>query len=141
MTYDSPRGLPEPAPSIKEARGILKTQVLKSIQDPNETLELLVSFATHVLRVPESAPRITRLDDLPLQLRRHIGIGPGKQYVWFAWYAGEQVSLVTGAFSLELSRERGRPVLEVRSYDAEGLLDEAATWVRTDATSWARCQS
>ena len=118
----------------------MKTQVLKAIQIPNRTLELLASFATDVLRVPDSAPRVTRLDDLPLHLRRHIGNGPGKQYVWFAWYTGERVSLVTGALSLELSRERGRPVLEVRSYDADGLLDEAATWVRTDATSWARCQ-
>jgi hypothetical protein len=118
----------------------LKTQVLKSIQIPNRTLDLLDSFAAHVLHVPDSARRITRLDDLPPQLRRHIGVGPDKQYVWFAWCSGEQVSLVTGAFSLELSRERGRPVLEVRTDDADGLLEEAATWVRTGTSEWARCQ-
>jgi hypothetical protein len=32
------------------------------------------------------------------------------------------------------------PVLEVRSYDTDGLLDEAATCVRTSAAEWARCQ-
>jgi hypothetical protein len=116
----------------------VKTQVLKSIQIPNHTLGLLESFATHVLRVPRGARRVQRIDDLPPQLRRHIGVGPDKQYVWFAWTVDERVSLVTGAFSLELSRERGRPVLEVRSYDAEGLLDEAATWVRNGPTDWAR---
>jgi hypothetical protein len=116
----------------------LKTQVLKSIQIPNHTLDLLESFATHVLRVPDSARRIQRIDELPLQLRRHVGLGPGKQYVWFAWMTDERVSLVTGAFSLELSRERGRPVLEVRSYDSDGLLDEASAWVRNGAADWAR---
>ena len=116
----------------------MKTQVLKSIQIPNHTLALLESFATNVMRVPAGARRIGRLDDLPLQLRRHIGVGPGKQYVWFAWSIEDRVSLVTGAFSLERSRERGRPVLEVRTYDAEGLLDEAATWVRNSTNEWAR---
>jgi hypothetical protein len=118
----------------------LKTQVFKTIQIPNRTLELLESFATHVLRLPGSARRVTCLDDLPLQLRRHVGVGPGQQYVWFAWCMGERVALVTGALSLDLSRERGRPVLEVRSYDSDGLLDEAAAWVRATATGWARCQ-
>ena len=118
----------------------MDTQILKAIQTPDRTLELLESFATQVLGVPESARRINRLDELPPQLRRHIGIGPGKQYVWFAWLTVERISLVTGEFSLELSRERARPVVEVRSYDADGLLDEAATWVRNGATAWARCE-
>ena len=116
----------------------MKTQTLKSIQSPQHTLELLESFATHVLRVPATAQRVSRLDDLPLQLRRHVGVGPGKQYVWFAWMVDERVSLVTGALSFDLARERGRPVLEVRSYDAEGLLDEAATWINTGQADWAR---
>jgi hypothetical protein len=118
----------------------LKTQVLKAIQSPQHTLELLESFATNVLGVPATAQRVGRLDDLPLQLRRHVGVGPGKQYVWFAWSVDERVALVTGTLSLEQSRERGQPVLEVRSYDAEGLLDEAATWVNTGTTEWARSQ-
>ena len=125
-------------PSTYGARGVLKTQVLKSIQIPNHTLALLESFAINVLRVPAGARRIGRLDDLPLQLRRHIGVGHDKQYVWFAWSVDERVSLVTGAFSLEHSRERGRPVLEVRTYDADGLLEEAATWVRNSPKDWAR---
>ena len=122
------------------AHAPLKTQTLKSIQSPQHTLELLESFATNVLRVPATAQRVSRLDDLPLQLRRHVGVGPGKQYVWFAWSVDERVSLVTGALSFDLSRERGQPVLEVRSYDAEGLLDEAAIWVNTGPAEWARSQ-
>ena len=127
-------------PRATGARGLVKTQTLKAIQSPQHTLELLESFATHALRVPATAQRVNRLDDLPLQLRRHVGIGPGKQYVWFAWMIEERVWLVTGTLSLELARERGQPVLEVRSYDAEGLLDEAATWVNTGSTEWVRSQ-
>ena len=39
----------------------MKTQVLKSIQIPNHALDLLESFATHVLRVPDA--------------RRSVGLG------------------------------------------------------------------
>ena len=117
----------------------METQRLRTIQVPKSTLELLVSFATNVLRVPPDAQLVNRLDELPPHLRRHVGVGPDKQYVWFAWTHDERTSLLTATLELERSRERGRPVLEVRSYDADGLLDEAATWVVTSDDEWARC--
>jgi hypothetical protein len=117
----------------------LETQRLKTIQIPDRTLGLLESFATSVLNVPVGARRLNSIDELPRNLRRHVGIGPDKQYVWFAWSDGERTSLLTGALSLEHSRERGRPVLEVRTYDPDGLLDEAAIWVRIGFDQWVRC--
>jgi hypothetical protein len=117
----------------------LETQRLKTIQIPDRTLGLLESFATSVLNVPVGARRLNSIDELPKYLRRHVGVGPGKQYVWFAWSVGDRTSLLTGALSLERSREHGRPVLEVRTYDPDGLLDEAAIWVRTGIDHWARC--
>jgi hypothetical protein len=118
----------------------METQRLKTIQVPDHTLGMLESFAITVLGVPPEARRVNRLAELPPQLRRHIGTGPGQQYVWFAWSAGERTSLLTGTLELERSRERGRPVLEVRSYDADGLLEEASAWVRTGPTEWVRCE-
>jgi hypothetical protein len=117
----------------------METQRLTAIQVPDRTLALLESFATIVLRMPVGAYRLEHIDELPQNMRRHVGIGPDKHYVWFAWSGGEQISLITGALALERSRERGRPVLEIRSYDVNGLLDEAAMWVRTSADQWARC--
>ena len=46
---------------------------------------------------------------------------------------------VAGTTSLEMSRERGRPVLQLRVYDQQGALDEALTCVQTATNTWERC--
>ena len=117
----------------------MDTLRLKSIQIPDRTLSLLESFARSNLQIPPEAHQLTSLGELPAQLRRHVGPGPDQQYVWYAWSAGGRTWLLTGALSLERSRERGRPVLEVRSYDEHGYLEESAAWVRTRADEWERC--
>ncbi len=117
----------------------MDTVRLKTIQVPDGTLNLLESFASSKVGVPPAAHRLQSLSELPPQLRRHVGVGPNKQYVWYAWSVGERTSLLTGALSLERSRERGRPVLEVRSYGEDGLLEESAAWVCTRADQWERC--
>jgi len=117
----------------------MDTLRLKTILVPDRTLGLLESFAWSVVGVPAGAHRLQSLNELPPQLRRHVGVGPNRQYVWYAWSVGERMSLLTGALSLERSRERGRPVLEVRSYGDDGLLEESATWLRTRADQWERC--
>jgi hypothetical protein len=85
----------------------------------------LASYAKHVLGVPAPVRRLRRIDELPPHLRCHVGIGPGKHYVWLAWVSGEQMSLLTGALALERSQERGRPVLEIRRYHALGRETES----------------
>src|SRR5262245_23098919 len=117
----------------------METQRLKSIQVPDRTLDLLESFAYVKMGFRPGAYRLESLKDLPPQFRRHVGSGPNQQYAWFAWRIEDHTYLVTGAMSLERSRERGRPVLEVRSYDADGLLDEFAAWMRTAGGKWERC--
>lgn len=117
----------------------MDTLRLKSIVVPDRTLELLESFAWSRKRVPPGAHRVQRLNELPEELRRHVGAGPGQHYVWYAWTTGVRTWLLTGALSLERSRERGRPVLEVHSYDEHGYLEESAAWVRTRADDWEPC--
>jgi hypothetical protein len=45
----------------------------------------------------------------------------------------------TAKFSLDRSRERGLPVVEVRRYDESGAIEESGTWVRIEKNSWQRC--
>jgi hypothetical protein len=118
----------------------METQRLKLVQVPNQVLYLLESFACDNLGVAAGAYRLRALQELPSQLRRHVGDGPGQQHVWFAWRIDDRTYLITGAMSLERSRERGRPVLEIRSYDVDGSLIEFAIWVRTGFDRWERCQ-
>ena len=119
----------------------METLGVKRIQIRDRSAGLLESYAQHVLAVPTPARRLKRIDELPPYLRRHVGIGPGKHYVWFAWISGEQTSLLTGALALERSEERGRPVLEIRSYTATGAVEKTSTWVRTSLEHWTRCES
>jgi hypothetical protein len=121
---------------VPRARRRVDTLRLKSIQIPDRTLELLESFAWSNQRVSPGAHRLHGLSELPPQLSRHVGSGPGQQYVWYGWTTGIRTWLLTGALSLERSRERGHPVLEVRSYDEHGYLEEAAVYVRARSDQW-----
>jgi hypothetical protein len=114
------------------------TQRLKAIQIPSGTLSLLESFATSIMGSAAGARVIRTLQELPPRHRERVGAGGDQQYLWYAWEEGGRVRMVTGALSLERSRERGRPVLEARIYDENGLLDESGTWVRTAGDGWER---
>jgi hypothetical protein len=115
------------------------TQRLKAIQFPAGTLSLLESFAFTYMRAAPNARPLRTLDELPPRHRQRIGGGQDQQYLWYAWAEGERVRLITGALALERSRERGRPVLEARMYDENGLLEESGTWLRTSHDQWERC--
>jgi hypothetical protein len=58
---------------------------------------------------------------------------------WLAWSEGAAMWFVAGTTSMEMSRERGRPVLQLLVYDQEGALGEALTCVQTAANTWERC--
>jgi len=110
----------------------------QTIQIPDRSAGLLPSYAQHVLGVTAPAHRLRRSEQLPPHLRRHVGIGPGKFPVWCAWNSGEQILLLTGALVPERSQKRGRPVLEIRRYTQNGVLEETSTWVRTSLEYWTR---
>jgi hypothetical protein len=117
----------------------MDTMRLRTIQVPDRTYELLESFAKDHLRVDDDARRPAHLDDLPAQLRRHVGEGANQQYLWFAWEDIDRIYLITGALALDLARERGRPVLEIRRYDHDGTLLEDSTWMRVASGRWEKC--
>ena len=117
----------------------MHTHRFKAIQIPSGSLSLLESLATSFMQDPAAARLISTLDELPPRHRARIGGGADQQYLWFAWEEGSRTRLVTGALSLEHSRERGRPVLEARVYDENGLLEESGEWVRTVDNGWERC--
>lgn len=118
----------------------METQRLAAILHPDKTLELLRSFAASKGYIPADAVLINRLEDLPPELRRHVGAGPEQQYVWIAWRTPLWMRLITAALAFELSRECGEPVLEVRRYDEEGRREESGVWLRTRSGTWEALQ-
>jgi hypothetical protein len=82
---------------------------------------------------------VTSLSELTTPLRRLARTNAlAESAVWLAWCDDGPIWFVTGTISLDLSRERGRPVLQMRVYNREGTLKEALTCVQTPGNVWER---
>jgi len=118
----------------------MQTMRLRSTQKPNHCEQLVDACVRGRTMVPHGAVRMTSLSELSIPLRRLARKDAlAESSVWLAWADAGDMWFVTGTTSLELSRERGRPVLQLRVYNQEGRLNEALTCVQTPANSWERC--
>ena len=118
----------------------MQTMRLRTTQKPNQCEQLVDACVRGRTMVPHDAVRMTSLSELSIPLRRLARKDAlGEPSVWLAWGDADAMWFVTGTTSLELSRERGRPVLQLRLYNQEGKLNEALTCVQTPANSWERC--
>jgi hypothetical protein len=118
----------------------METMRLRRKQNPDVYREESVDACVRGRRmVPRDAVQVTSLSELTIPLRRlaHLNV-LAEAAVWRAWSIAEAIWFVTGATNLELSRERGRPVLQMRVYNREGTLQEALTCVQTPASVWER---
>jgi hypothetical protein len=119
----------------------METIRLRGLQKPSHCEQLVDACVRGRRMVPASAVRTT-LSELSIPLRvlaqRNSSLGDSST-AWLAWSKGGSMWFVAGTTSLEMSRERGRPVLQLRVYDQEGALDEAVTCVQTAANTWERC--
>jgi hypothetical protein len=122
-------------------KNLMETIRLRGLQKPSHCEQLVDACVRARLMVPASAVR-TPLSELSIPLRvlakRSSSLGDSSS-AWLAWSEGASMWFVAGTTSLEMSRERGRPVLQLRVYDQEGALDEAVTCVQTAANTWERC--
>jgi hypothetical protein len=118
----------------------MQTVRLRSIQKPNHCEQLVEACVRARKLVPPDAVRITSLSDLSIPLRRLARTNAlPESSVWLAWGDSVAMWFVAGTTSLELSRERGRPVLQLRAYNEAGRLEEAITCVQTRANTWELC--
>jgi hypothetical protein len=83
---------------------------------------------------------VTLPQELTPALRRLADARSSSDHVWIAFSYSHRIWFFTATLSLELSRERGRPVLEIRSYDEQGDLVESNCWMHTRDEEWVRCE-
>ena len=115
----------------------METHRLRAIQHPSRTLALLESYAASHELLTHAACRITGASELTPPLRR---LARKLEFdTWCAWTAGSQIWFFCATASLELSRERRKPVLHIRLYGKRGQLVEASTCVFTSDRGWQRC--
>src|ERR1700722_3425794 len=119
----------------------MNTKYLRSMQGPQSTEDLVESCVRTQQIVPSQARRVTELPDLSRSLRQLVHRHETAGSVWLVWEGYADMWLVVATSSLELSRERGRPVLQLRVHDEYGGLQEEFTCVRTHDSNWERCNA
>ena len=119
--------------------GDMETARLQCMQDPKQTEQLLEALAQALGLMPEKSLRIRFPAELTRPLRRLTTLAEATGISWLAWDAATRLWLLMGAPSLELSRERGRPVLQVQLFDEEGTLLDSINAVCTTEGKWQRC--
>jgi hypothetical protein len=117
----------------------METMKLRAIQHPGPAGELLDSFIRLAGRLSQDAHEV--LDERrltpPLEKLAQRSLEDGA--VWRAWSDDRAMWLWSCEVSLARSRERGLPVMEVRRYDENGIVEDSGTWVRVRNEDWQRC--
>ena len=87
--------------------------------------------------VSDSAYQIRDVASVPVELRRIALRAIRKGQAWTCWVDLNHTWLFTGEMPLALSRERGRPVMQVEFYDDDGLKD-SGLWMSDADGKWQR---
>lgn len=117
----------------------METQRLRAIQHPNRASALLESWASTQDVIPAKAWRIQAVNELSEPLRCLAGRFNTDESVWCSWTDGHRFWFVAAAPSLELARERKKPVLKIKIYNEHGEMMAAAAYVHTLDHGWQRC--
>jgi len=121
------------------ADGNMETQRLRALQHPNRATTLLESWATTQDIIPVEARRIRAESELSGPLRCLVRGCNTDGSVWCSWTDGHRIWFVAAAPSLELARERKKPVLKIKVYNERGEMTAAAAYVHTPDHGWRRC--
>lgn len=117
----------------------METQRLRAVQHPDRVGQLLDSLLASDHFIPANSIRINGARSLPVLLRRLSRLIDRRDSVWRSWTDGSRNWFFEGVYSLELSRERGKPVIHLREYDEVGDLRCTRTFVLTTDQGWQAC--
>ena len=116
----------------------METTRLRAIQHPSRATVLLESVVESLGQVPADSDRVGSVDELTAPLRRLVRKSESGEVVWCAWTKGLQIWFFSAVPSLELARERRKPVLQVTSHDEHGAITATASYVNTPL-GWQQC--
>jgi hypothetical protein len=138
----SHRGTP-----VLELRQVLKktlnpmaeTQRMRKLHErPIYVERLLNALIVRAGLVPSGAYPIRSSASVPTELTRIAKLAVRIGRAWSCWVHGEHTWLFIGEMPLDVSRERGAPVLQVDVYHGDGLRD-AGLWMPGQDGKWHRC--
>jgi len=117
----------------------METVRLRRIQEPSRVERLLDAYVSRSQVLGADAHQIRDPSALPKTLRDVLTRARHQGQVWTCWEDRSRMWLFTCDMSLELSRERGAPVLQVNRYTEDGGLDESGRWIADPHGLWSRC--
>lgn len=119
----------------------METTKLRTLQQRSLTEEFLLAVIEKLGRMPPDARRVLERSELPTNFQRLATRAESDEGAWAAWQSPTRAWLYTGQMSLDPSRGRGQPTLEVKTYDENGRLQNSAVWARGPAGTWQRSSS
>jgi hypothetical protein len=99
----------------------------------------LEAFVSHSNILPEGSYQIRDSSVLSAALQAVISQAIENKKAWCCWTDDCGIWLITGEMSLPLSRVRGKPVLQVSFYGADGQVEDAGFWAPGQEATWQRC--
>lgn len=117
----------------------VETIRLSEIRRPSRLEKLLEALVRRANLVPRHSYRLRDPVGLPSALRQILERAKDKDQVWNCWTDGARIWLFTAEMSLQLSLERGVPVLAVNEYTEGGRLLAATRWMIDQEGIWQRC--
>lgn len=117
----------------------MQTMTLFAYQRPSRVTALLESLVLARGRLPRNARKITERNELPCALQKIVIRSQSTEQVWSAWTDEDHIWFFTADMSLDVSRERGCPALQVGSYEVDGMLKEWQLWACLKDGTWHQC--
>jgi hypothetical protein len=112
---------------------------LGNLQQPSGVEKLLESYVVGSGLLPKDARQILDRADMPRELRRIVILATRTGRVCACWADNAHTWLFTAEASLNLSRERGAPVLQVSRYGDDGTIEASGCWLADQKGTWHRC--
>ena len=118
----------------------MQTMRLFAYQKPSRVAALLESLLQARSFLPGKARKVADRSELPSALQRIVICSQQQiERVWSAWESEHHIWFFTAEMSLELSRERGCPALQVGLYEMDGTLKVWQLWACLKDGTWQQC--
>ncbi len=117
----------------------METLRLRRIQEPSRVERLLEAYISGTSTFPDGSYQLRDPCELPGSLQVILTRAIEEGQVWSCWARGPQIWLFTCHMSLELSRERGAPVIVVHLYGEDAEVKDSGAWRFDSQGNWTRC--
>ncbi|MCM2312221.1 MAG: hypothetical protein NDI84_12545 [Steroidobacteraceae bacterium] len=117
----------------------MQTQRLQTLVSPAHVEQLLDSYVTLSRAVPPTAVKQRDWASLPADIRHVAARAFADGCACLAWSDGDATWVFSASLALERSREFGRPVLEVQSYDTIRQSRTCVAASRLPDGAWRDC--